>query len=357
MPFTSSYRGGNNVVRHATDIWLLLDSLTFGGIESYVLELAKGLKQQGQVAQVVLLSKHDEESLLIDKLKQANIRFRYLHQLVDAQPSTSLPTLTKQLFMASRKHKPRVIHAHGYKASIINKLTPHRANTVVTYHSGETPKGRVWLYDFIDRYTAGLATHNLTVSAQISLKIPYSTTTLNNFIAVNNVQLSTGKQVAFVGRLSHEKGPDQFVSLAATMPDTEFHLYGDGPMRSEITLQSGSNVHLMGFASDMDEAWSNIGLLVISSRFEGLAMTAIEAMARGIPVVSTQVGAMDSLIAHDVNGWLVDSPDQLAQFVKRWQELTPKQLKKISASARQTVVDEFSSEAVVTQLLNHYAIG
>jgi glycosyltransferase involved in cell wall biosynthesis len=66
---------------------------------------------------------------------------------------------------------------------------------------------------------------------------------------------------------------------------------------------------------------------------------------------------MDSLIAHDVNGWLVDSPDQLAQFVKRWQELTPKELNKICGCARQTVVEEFSSEAVVTQLLNHYAIA
>jgi glycosyltransferase involved in cell wall biosynthesis len=254
-------------------------------------------------------------------------------------------------------HQPKVIHAHGYKASIITKLTPHKAKTVVTYHSGETPTGKVRWYDFIDRYTAGLASHNLTVSSKISDKIPFATTTLNNFIALDNVTPSSGQQIAFVGRLSHEKGPDHFVSVATKRPDIDFYVYGDGPMRSEISLNAGKNVKFMGFATDMNEVWSNIGLLVISSRYEGLAMTAIEAMARGIPVVSTRVGAMESLISHNQNGWIVDDINALSMYIDKWQNLTQEQLDTVSRNARKTVIQDFSSDAVIRQLLTHYAIA
>ncbi len=340
-----------------TDIWLLLDSLTFGGIESYVLELAKGLKQQGQVAQVVLLSEHAGQDALLSKLRQHRIRFHHLHQLAKAHSSTNVFELGRQLRAAIKAHQPQVVHAHGYKASIVNKLTPHRAKTIVTYHSGETPTGRVRLYDILDRYSACFADKNLTVSPQISHKIPFASETLNNFIATDNLQTSQGKRVAFVGRLSHEKGPDRFIDVANQMSHCDFHLYGDGPMRSELSLMASSNVHFEGFTADMDSAWQEIGLLVISSRFEGLPMTAIEAMARGIPVLSTRVGAIESLIDSRVNGWVVDDYQQLADVICQWQDMDEQALMTMSQHAMNTVNDRFSSNRVVQQLLEYYAIA
>ncbi|WP_338390214.1 hypothetical protein [Vibrio coralliilyticus] len=49
------------------DIWLLIDSLTFGGIETYVLELAKGLKHHNTSVEVLLIKRYQQRSPLVEK--------------------------------------------------------------------------------------------------------------------------------------------------------------------------------------------------------------------------------------------------------------------------------------------------
>ncbi|GAL11046.1 glycosyltransferase SypH [Vibrio astriarenae] len=163
----------------------------------------------------------------------------------------------------------KVIHAHGYKANLVSKLSSGTTRQVSTFHSGETPKGLVRLYDIFDRFSAFLSAHNFTVSQAISDKIPTQTHVLNNFISVDGLTSSQGKQVAFVGRLSHEKGPDLFISVAEQLPQITFHLYGDGPMMQSLGHDSPSNLVFHGFQSDMRKVWPEIGLLLITSRYEG----------------------------------------------------------------------------------------
>uniref|UniRef100_UPI0038F5E514 hypothetical protein n=1 Tax=Streptomyces turgidiscabies TaxID=85558 RepID=UPI0038F5E514 len=62
--------------------------------------------------------------------------------------------------------------------------TPNKLRQISTYHAGEKPRGKVWLYDFIDRYSGFISNRSLVVSDKIRDKIPTKTTLLNNFISI-----------------------------------------------------------------------------------------------------------------------------------------------------------------------------
>jgi glycosyltransferase involved in cell wall biosynthesis len=124
--------------------------------------------------------------------------------------------------------------------------------------------------------------------------------------------------VAAAGRLSPEKGPDQFIAAAALMarrdPDVGFVLFGDGPLREMLARQiadcglSGSFV-LAGFRSDVQRFLPACDLIVLSSWTEGLPVIVLEALAAGVPVVATSVGGAPEVVQEGINGFLVPPGD------------------------------------------------
>ncbi|USD67797.1 glycosyltransferase family 4 protein [Vibrio sp. SCSIO 43136] len=340
------------------EIWLLLDSRVFGGIETHVLELAIGLQIFKHPVRVVFITQYDEPSALVDRLQANNIRFSYLYQVCS---SSKRINPVRALRQGIKRYKPILVHAHGYKASVVSRfakvtLPKGTIKQFTTYHAGETPTGKVGLYDWLDRHTSYLSEQCFAVSKLIQDKVPADSIVLNNFVSTQDVRPSKGQQIAFVGRLSMEKGPDRFVDLACNFPYLEFHVYGTGPMETELLDRGEPNVLYHGHQNNMTRVWENVGLLVISSRYEGLPMSALEAMARGIPVAAMKVGALDELIDHRTNGWLAESDNELLAGVMEWLQLTPEQKKSIANNAQYTINLNFSSQAVVPKILNIYQI-
>lgn len=333
-----------------TDIWLLLDSQDVGGIESHILQLAQGLRSFQRSVRVIFLRQYEHTHPLISLLNDANIPYRFLNGSL------------RDLFRYARHHSPSVIHSHGYKAAIYSRLlrlsllTSHqKIRFINTFHAGEVSNGKLAIYDFLDRWTALLSHHNFSVSENINLRIPSNTTVLNNFISTKNLSLSQGTNIAFVGRLSHEKAPDRFIQLAEQHPKHQFHVYGSGPMEKDINQQAPTNVMCHGHQNSMDTIWQDIGLLIICSRYEGLPMTALEAMGRGIPVISTPVGNLKKLITHGENGWIT-APEQLSHCLSNWFILPHLQKESIQQSAQQTIKKHFSSDAIIPILLSVYQV-
>ena len=329
-------------------VWLVIDSQTFGGIETHVLELAKGLKLFNIHVQVWLLRRYPNHNQLKQQLEQANVSVDYLDR--DKQHCVF------QLRDLIQTQRPTVVHAHGYKASIICKLLHLITGVaqITTYHAGETPKGKVWFYDLMDRYSCFLSTHSLAVSHAIMAKLPSRSVCFNNFIDNHQLSISTGQQIAFVGRLSEEKAPDRFIEIARLNHELNFDVYGSGPMETAITDCAPINVRFHGHQSDMSSIWPNVGLLVICSRFEGLPMAALEAMARGIPVLALNVGNLNKLIRHQHNGFLVNSMEELNQQLQDFVSLDSHQRSTLQRNAVATVEQHFSPSAIIPQMLELY---
>ncbi len=292
-------------------ICILLDSSGTGGIERHVTILARGLQDRGLDARIVLLQDHGDTNF---------VKLLHAEKLAFEQLDGSWRGLRKALENIS----PMLVHTHGYKAGVMGRVTARLASIpcVSTFHAGERAPFPVSLYQTLDEWTAWLGA-SVSVSSQISRRLPFGATLIPNFIASppSPTLSPLPAHVSFVGRLSHEKGPDLFCELARqSSRDIAFHAYGDGPMRTELEARYGDCVRFHGAVSDMQAVWRSTGLLLITSRAEGLPMAALEAFAASIPIACTRVGDLPTLVADQVNGWLFDAADNTGaqQAIDKW---------------------------------------
>ncbi|MFG6245293.1 glycosyltransferase [Vibrio diabolicus] len=277
------------------EIWIFLDSRLFGGIESHVIELARGLMTFGHKARVVLTTEYSPPAQIVEKAEESTIPVSYLNHL-SGEPHKTLKI--KHLTSAVANHQPSVIHSHGYKASILARcaklLTRTFPRLISTYHAGESSSGKLWLYDWLDRSSGYLSNHCFSVSPSIQRKVIFPSELLNNFVSIPDRNLNY-QEIAFVGRLSKEKGADQFIEVAKLCPTLHFSVYGDGRRLPDI-IQTGEN------------------------------------------------------------GFIVNDIPSLAQCLKHWMSLDEAQQSLIRQNARQTIIDDFSAQSVIPVLLRKYQI-
>ncbi len=327
-------------------IWLTLDSRTTGGIETHVMQLAMGLKQAGLHVEVVFIKSYGDHPL-IPLLQQKSIEIAVLNG--------RFVTLVQRI----KSSRPDIIHSHGYKAGLLCRLAARLTSTIhiSTYHAGEINRGKLAAYDWIDRQTAWLNHQSLAVNQDIAGRLPTDSRVLDNFIAIPANEAKTARQIAFVGRLSHEKGPDHMLRLASRLPEFEMHFYGSGPMQNHLKRQATSNCIFHGNQSDMDEHWKNIDLLIMPSRYEGLPMVAMESMARQIPVIAFDVGAMGKLVLDGHNGWLIPQGglEQMQKKLQDWLEMDEVAKNSIRLAARKHIEDNFSDTKIVPQIEQIYS--
>ena len=327
------------------EVWLLLDSRNNGGIETHILQLATGLQHNNIKVKVIFLDDHGPHPLKED-LKKQSIE----NETLDGK----VATLHKKL----KSNCPQILHTHGYKAGIIGRILSKTVGVPVasTYHSGDQGKGKLYIYGVIDRLTSFLSDKNYAVSQDIANSLLTHAEILNNFICMDNISMSQGSRIAYVGRISEEKGPDIYLNLAKNLENTDFYLYGDGPNFESLQRIKSSNTHFLGKMNSMAQYWHDISLLVMPSRQEGLPLAAIEAMARGIPVLASNVGQLDKLICHKSNGWLVDVGDMesLVQHTTEWLEMPLDKKAKMRHAARQKVTREFSTAVVIPSIIHSY---
>ena len=331
------------------EIWLLHDSRGLGGIESHVAELAAGLQADGLRPRVVFLADHGPHPLQ-GRLAAAGL------------PWTALPGGLAPLRRAIAADRPLLLHTHGYKANLLGRLAARLARlpVVATYHAGERPPGRVGWYDALDRWTSCFG-GRLAVSRPILARLPWGGTLAPNFVAAPQAPAAPlperSDAIAFVGRLSPEKGPDLFCRLAAALPEGRFEIFGDGPMRAECQAAAPAQVVFHGAVAGMSAAWAGIGLLAVTSRAEGLPLAALEAMAHGVPVAAFGVGGLPDLLTDGRDGFLVPpcDLDGLAAALRRWLALDPAGRAAMAAAARNTVAERFGRAAGIARVRDAYA--
>ncbi len=128
------------------------------------------------------------------------------------------------------------------------------------------------------------------------------------------------KYIVTIGRLTSQKNHKllirAFEKFIQTHPDYELRIYGNGPLKEELDnfvnqLGISKNVRLMGAVENVTEHIKDAAMFVLSSDYEGMPNVLAEAMAMGLPCVSTDClgGGAAALIENEKNGLLVPCCD------------------------------------------------
>jgi glycosyltransferase involved in cell wall biosynthesis len=113
----------------------------------------------------------------------------------------------------------------------------------------------------------------------------------------------------------HRRLVEAFAAVAAVRPDWRLHIYGRGPESNALQEQINAlglsdQAALMGFSRQFDEVLDDASLFALASHYEGFGMVLVEAMSRGLPVVSFDCPTGPRHVINDaVDGLLVPDGD------------------------------------------------
>ncbi len=162
--------------------------------------------------------------------------------------------------------------------------------------------------------------------------------------------------VGGIGRLTYQKNFALFLEVAADVvarhPQACFVIVGTGEDDAALRAQAavlglGARVRFLGYVAEMSALYPALDLLLLTSRYEGLPITILEAMAVGLPIVASRLDGVEEVLADGDDGALV-SPDDRAGFAARVVEFIaqPALAQRYAAAALTKVRARFSAEAM-----------
>lgn len=299
----------------------VLNSRIYSGAEKVVCQIIKAF-ESGETVDMVYCSPESD----------------IVREMLESQGVTYLPVsrLTPgELGRVIREQKPDLIHAHDMRAGFVSALCCGKIPLVSHIHNnafdarGLTPKSIAYLL-------AGFrAKHILWVSKSscdgyfFHKLFAKKSSVLFNIIDVKHIYEKKEQDantydfdLIYVGRLTYQKDPQRLMRLCAKLkerkPDLKAAVVGTGELEAETKalcaeLGIQENVQFLGFQSNPIKMIADAKALVLTSRWEGTPMCALEAMALGTPVVSTPSDGMMDLIDNGVHGYLHEEDEQLAQ--------------------------------------------
>ena len=181
---------------------------------------------------------------------------------------------------------------------------------------------------------------------------------------INNYKKQGFFTVGNIGRISKQKGMEYFVQAATEVVKLNnkirFFIVGDGEDRNKIEKlisDCGMNEYIimMGFRSDITDIINQLDLIVLSSLWEGLPLTPIEAFSLGKTVIGTNVDGTPEIIQDGYNGILIEPKNyvQIAQNIIYLQE-NNKELELLKYNAKNTYKNKFSYDVFRQKYTDFY---
>lgn len=259
-------------------------------------------------------------------------------------PGPSVPGETRRLARIVGEHDPDVVHLHASKAGLAGRLAIRgRRPTVFQPHSwsfeaveGMARRGATAWERFGARWAsaivcvsegerergaeAGIEGRWQVVLNGVDLQRYSFATDADREAARERLGLGPEPLAACIGRLSPQKGQDVLLdawpSVRERVPGATLALLGEGPLREELEDLGVVGVRFAGQRDDVPDWLAAVDVVVLASRWEGMALTMLEAMARGRSVVTTAVSGAEEAIAGGAGAVVpIDDPRALADAI------------------------------------------
>lgn len=322
----------------------IITKLELGGAQENTLYTVKNLPKDRY--NVFLIA--GKEGYLVDEANAIqDIKVILLSTLRrEINPVLDIVTLIK-LRNILKKENIQIVHTHSSKAGIIGRTAGFFAKVPIIIH---TIHGFSFndhqnyfirnLYILLERICASFTDMLITVSSSdIKKGLKAGIGNLSKYILIRSginidksisthVNIEEKKKelnlpinkpiVTMIACFKPQKAPLDFIKTASDiafkLPDTQFLLVGDGELRKDIekliiSLNLSSNIKLLGWRKDITEILEITDVFVLTSLWEGLPRTILEAMASAKPVVATNVDGSKEVIIDGKTGYLTNPHD------------------------------------------------
>ena len=294
----------------------LITGLGVGGAERVVLDLSKNSNKERYKTSVISMSKQDG---MLEIFQQNGVD---IHILNRNSTALELFKIVRTVNRYVKEHNIHLIHAHMTDAMIVGVMVKRLNPTLklvftshnITFGSKMRTLAVRFLKSFRDRDI-------LFSKDQLSSIYKKNYEMIPNGIDINRYKLDLQKEEIFtfitVGRIEKQKNHIKLLESAKALKERELEfqilIVGEGtdPVQKKrvedyITEHKLEEyVHLLGVRFDIPELIAKSDCFVLSSAWEGLPIVLLEAGASKIPIISTPVGSIPSLI-DESSGYLAD---------------------------------------------------
>lgn len=297
----------------------ILPSNSFSGAENVVCQIIKMFS--GSDYKMYYCS---PDGRIRDALEENNIDFLPLREFS-----------VKELKRVISETKPDIIHAHDMRAGFYVSLACGKIPFVSHVHNNNFDSRGLSLKSLLFYHAAKKAKHIFWVSEssfegyKFHDRFKDKSSVLYNVIdkaaLIKKMETDSSEydfDIAYVGRLTEPKDPIRLMNVFAEIikmaPDVKIAVAGTGDMAEQTKsfakqLSITDNVKFLGFMSNPYKLLYSSKLMIMTSRWEGTPMCALEAMALGVPIVSTPTDGLCELVDDGKTGFLSSDDAVLAE--------------------------------------------
>lgn len=300
----------------------LLSTHIFSGAENVACQIINTFKEKDDYKMYYASEINENKENLIDrKIEYCNLeKFNY-----------------KNVKKIVNKIKPDIIHAHDAKASVIASCFSKQAKIISHIHGNHENMRKITLKSLL---------FNL-VSRKFDKIVWVSQTALDNYYFKDNImdksivlynvidskeieeKIQEDKEtynydIIFLGRITYPKNPKRLIKILNEVckknKSIKIAIVGTGDLEQEIkqeirNLKLEDNIDLLGFKSNPYKILKSSKIMVMTSIYEGTPMCALEAIACGLPIVTTITDGLKEIVIDGETGYLSNDDDTLVEKI------------------------------------------
>lgn len=333
--------------------------------ENLVMELSKNKENT-----IEIISLYNNKTPITERLENNEIVIHYLSKRKGFDYS-----LIKKIRRIIKDFKPDIIHTHRYvleyvMPSLIYQKKPRIIHTIHNMAVNEVP---FFLQKLQYIWFKRKKVIPVAISEQVKESIMKRYSLINSMVPMvyNGIDLSKCikkkgsnkiKNILHVGRFSLQKNHEELIDIFndCLKEDNELRLIlvGDGELQENIKnkvnkLNIKDKVIFKGEVGTPYKIMQSADVFVLTSKWEGMPMTLIEAMGTGLPCIAYPVGGIPDMIKNNINGFLPKNPNEFKNAIL---DLNKKSKNELDVIRKKNIIDseKYSSKKMCEEYYKLY---